>query len=198
GQLKYVFIIMKYSISMQENNDEYYKQIFYSNEYLNYDKDLLIKINLTKQFRLVIFCILILTSQTNALPIFRVNSNPIVSLSNIQKSSTSFSTTKFQLKNLSTPSNRLQLDNYKIYRHIPISSYSNNAIVQANYQRNLNNQQQQLRRERYRRIMIDRIFLIFDEDANGQLTKDELYSLSLRLNIFPKYHHFLKKNSLWK
>ncbi|CAF1440691.1 unnamed protein product [Rotaria sordida] len=190
---------MKYSISMQENNDEYYKQIFYSNEYLNYNKDLIIKINLTNQFRLFIFCILILTSQTNALPIRRINSNQIINLYNIQQFST---TTTIQVTTPRTPSNHLQLNNYNIYQHIPISSYSNSGFVQVYNQRNFHNQQQQqqkqLRRERYRRIMIDRMFLIFDEDANGQLTKDELYSLSLRLNIFPKFHHFLKKNSLWK
>ncbi|CAF1136162.1 unnamed protein product [Rotaria sp. Silwood1] len=179
---------------MEENNDEYYKQILYSNEYFNYDKDLIIKINLTNQFYLFLFCILILTSQTNALPIHRVNSNQLGSVSNIQQFST---TTTIKLRDFSMPSNHLQFNNYKIYRHIPISSYSNNGIVQVYNQRNFNNQQQerQLRRERYRRIMIDKIFFIFDEDANGQLTKDELYSLSLRLNIFPKFHHFLKKNS---
>jgi hypothetical protein len=79
---------------------------------------------------------------------------------------------------------------YKIYQ----PSYPNGAIVQVHNPVNFSNQQP-LKRERYRRKMIDRIFLLFDEDANGQLSKDELYSLSLRLNIFPKYHLFLKKTS---
>ena len=79
---------------------------------------------------------------------------------------------------------------YKIYR----PSYPNGAIVQVHNPANFSNQQP-LKRERYRRKMLDRIFLLFDEDANGQLSKDELYSLSLRLNIFPKLHLFLKKTS---
>jgi len=53
---------------MQENNDEYYKQIFCSNEHLNYEKDQKIKINLTNRLNLFIFSFLILTSQSNALP----------------------------------------------------------------------------------------------------------------------------------
>jgi hypothetical protein len=54
---------------MQENNDDYYKQIFYSNEYLHHEKDLIIKLNFTNQFCLCIFIFLILTSQSSALPI---------------------------------------------------------------------------------------------------------------------------------
>ena len=29
--------------------------------------------------------------------------------------------------------------------------------------------------------------------GNGQLTKDELYSMALRSNMFPKFHHYLKQ-----
>ncbi len=54
---------------MQENSDEYYKQIFYSNEYVNNTKDYIIKINLTNRFYLFLFIFLILTSHSNALPI---------------------------------------------------------------------------------------------------------------------------------
>jgi hypothetical protein len=60
---------MKYSISMQENNDEYYKQISYSNEYLNYEKHQTIRINLANRLYLFLLIFLILTSQLNALPI---------------------------------------------------------------------------------------------------------------------------------
>jgi hypothetical protein len=69
-------------------------------------------------------------------------------------------------------------------------------IVQVHNPENFSSQQP-LKRERYRRQMIDWMFLSFDEDSNGQLSKDELYSLSLRLNIFPKIHYFLKKIS-WR
>jgi len=56
--------------------------------------------------------------------------------------------------------------------------------------------------------MIDKIVLLFDEDGllllffklilfrylgNGQLTKDELYSMALRSNMFPKFHYYLKQ-----
>ncbi|CAF3298662.1 unnamed protein product [Rotaria socialis] len=182
---------------MQNNNDEYYKQIFHSNVYLNYDNHSIIKINLTNRFRLYIFCFLILTSASTALPIPPVNSNQANSLSYIQQPSTTFSIEIFQFKDSSTPSIYPQLDKYNVYRHIPIASYSNNAVIQVYDDKNLNNQPQ-LRRERYRRAMIDRMFLMFDEDADGQMTKDELYSLSLRLNIFPKMHHFLKQSSIRK
>lgn len=85
-----------------------------------------------------------------------------------------------------------------------IPSYPNGMIVQIR-----NENQRQFKRERYRRSMIDRLFSQFDDDglslslvkinnslfsflADGQLSKDELYSFSLRLNIFPRVHYFLK------
>jgi hypothetical protein len=107
---------------------------------------------------------------------------------------------------------------YKIYRRVPIASYSSGTIGQVYSQSNFN-PPQELRRERYRRTMINRLFLTFDEDGlfcqafvfrwtkllflsfplvNGQLSRDELYSLSLRLNIFPKFHRFLKQTSTGK
>jgi hypothetical protein len=150
---------------MQENNDEDYKQIIYSNEYFNNKNDFLIEINLSNRSYLFLLIIFILTSQTNALPIPQdINSSYI--------------------QQPPVP--------YKIYR--PIPSYANGMIVQVHNPANFSNQEP-LKRERYRRKMIDRMFLSFDEDSNGQLSKDELYSLSLRLNIFPKIHHFLKKTS---
>lgn len=99
---------------------------------------------------------------------------------------------------------------FKIYRRLPnpVPSYPNNAIVQIYDQTNYNqqqpssmivqnpNQQQitlQLKRERQRRTMIDKIILLFDENGDGQLTKDELYSMALRSNMFPKFHHYLKQ-----
>jgi len=122
----------------------------------------------------------------------------------------SFPAAIVQITDNSTPTS---LNSYKVYRRLPISSYSNGAPVHVYDQTNLINQQQ-LKRERYRRTMIDRIFLLFDEDglflikflftliffffpnlANGQLSKDELYTLSLRLNIFPKLHRFFKQTS---
>ena len=59
---------------------------------------------------------------------------------------------------------------YKIYRHFPnsiqeIPSYSNGFRVQINnQQQNLN--QLQFKRERQRRVMIDKIITLFDEDGS--------------------------------
>lgn len=65
-----------------------------------------------------------------------------------------------QLPEHSTPS----MYTYKVYRHHPIPSYPNGAIVQVSDQTNVNNQKQ-LKRERYRRTMIHRMFAKFDEDG---------------------------------
>lgn len=54
---------------------------------------------------------------------------------------------------------------YKVYRHHPIPSYSNGAVVQVSSDQNKLNNQKQFKRERYRRLMIDRIFTKFDEDG---------------------------------
>ena len=86
----------------------------------------------------------------------------------------------------------------------PISSAINNNLMN-----------QQLQRERQRRAMIDRMLALFDEDGeneiwiliqsslfslfalgNGQLTKDELYSMALRSNMFPKFHYYLKQTPI--
>lgn len=106
---------------------------------------------------------------------------------------------------------------YRVYRRMPnpIPSYSNGAVVQ-NYDQQQPPQaiiqDQQIRRERQRRAMVEKIVTIFDEDGefirfvllpstcfhlgNGQLTKDELYSMALRSNMFPKFHYYLKQTSI--
>ncbi|CAF1366054.1 unnamed protein product, partial [Adineta ricciae] len=98
---------------------------------------------------------------------------------------------------------------YKFYRRIPnqqingIPMYSNAVAVQVQQPPTVvlqtPNQQQftlQIRRERQRRAMIDRMVTLFDDDGNGQLTKDELYSMALRSNIFPKIHYYLKQTPI--
>lgn len=54
---------------MDENLDDYYKQIFYSNEYFISDKNFKLKINFSNRLNLILFILLILISQTNTLPI---------------------------------------------------------------------------------------------------------------------------------
>lgn len=94
-----------------------------------------------------------------------MRSNQLQSSYNIQPPSISFSSDKIQLRNSSLSPIYSQYNRYKVYRHIPIPSYSNNAPIQVYDNKNLNNQQQ-LKRERYRRSMIDRMFIIFDEDGS--------------------------------
>lgn len=65
------------------------------------------------------------------------------------------------------------LQSYRVYRRMPnpIPSYSNGAVVQ-NYDQQQQQppqaiiQDQQIRRERQRRAMIEKIVTIFDEDGN--------------------------------
>lgn len=52
------------------DNDEYCRQILHLNEHFNYDYEIKFKINVTNRFCLVLFVFLILTSQSNALPIY--------------------------------------------------------------------------------------------------------------------------------
>ena len=108
----------------------------------------------------------------------------------------------------------------------PIPSYSNGAQVQISnlvYRpqqqqqpissaMNNNVMNQQLQREQQRRAMIDKMLALFDDDGennlwssiefssfslgNGQLTKDELYSMALRSNMFPKLHYYLKQTPI--
>jgi hypothetical protein len=56
-------------MKVQENLDEYYKQIFYSNDYLIDENNPAIRINLFHRSYLLIFIFLIFTSQSNALSI---------------------------------------------------------------------------------------------------------------------------------
>lgn len=53
---------------MQENIEEYYKQILYSNEYLIVEKSPIFKINFSSRLYLFLCIYLILISQSNALP----------------------------------------------------------------------------------------------------------------------------------
>ncbi|UJR09586.1 hypothetical protein I4U23_013821 [Adineta vaga] len=169
---------------MDEFNDECYKQILCFNESVYHEKESIFKINPLDRFHLYVLLVLILTSQSNALPIHQKKyENPA-----------SYPIAMVHFIDRSTPVMYSQLNSYKIYRRIPLlSSSNNNAYSPTN-----SNHQQELKRERYRRTMIDRLFTFFDEDVNGQLSKDELYSLSLRLNIFPKFHRFLKQTSTGK
>ncbi len=162
-----------------------------------------------------------------------VNYNQPGSVSYIQQPPSSLPVAMIQL------TDRYPQQSFNVYRRFPnpiqqqqqqqinnIPSYSNGASVQIYDQTNFNNQQQssaivqnpnpqqltlQIRRERQRRAIIDKIVLIFDEDGlffcflfqliffysigNGQLTKDELYSMALRSNMFPKFHYYLKQTS---
>jgi hypothetical protein len=128
------------------------------------------------------------------------------------------------------------VNDMKAYRHysVPVqqaparqrlSNYNTNGasmpIVDANemiYQQpqvlRADTIDEQLRRERQRRTMVDRMLALFDDDGqslnrafdlsyvddyflgNGQLTKDELYSMALRSNMFPKIHYYLKQTSV--
>lgn len=79
------------------------------------------------------------------------------------------------------------------------ASYANGAQVQINDRHQVklpSLQEEQYRRERQRRMMIEKLFHLFDEDGNGQLTNDELYSMALRSNIFPKIHSYLKQSTI--
>jgi hypothetical protein len=140
-------------MKVQENLDEYYKQIFYSNDYLIDENNPAIRINLFHRSYLLIFIFLIFTSQSNALSIpqstfyfyFKCLKNFfLVNYHHIRQPLLSFPINKLQLTDISTPS----VYTYKIYRSHP------EAFVQ-----------QQLKRERYRRTMIDRLFSKFDDDG---------------------------------
>ncbi|CAF4581227.1 unnamed protein product [Rotaria sp. Silwood1] len=197
------------------DNDDYYRQILHTNEHINYEQDIKLKIILINRLRLILFIFLILTPSSNAFPIFQSLQMPKDS---IQQSPSSLPISMVQL----TGGSRYLQPSYKVYRRISnpvqqqlknIPSYSNGAVVNIYDQTNFINQHQQhqqqpsmivrnsneqqaplqLKRERQRRAMIDRIVSIFDEDGDGQLEKDELYSLALRSNMFPKFHQYLKQ-----
>ncbi|CAF2524319.1 unnamed protein product [Rotaria sp. Silwood2] len=208
------------------DNDDYYRQILHLNEHINYEQDIKFKIILTNRLHLILFIFLILTSQSNALPIFQslqrpTDSNQYGSLSSIQQSPLSLPVAMVQLSDRSLYHPQ---PSYKVYRRISnpvqqqlknIPSYSNGAVIkiydQTNFIHHHQQQQQQssmivqnpneqqltlqLKRERQRRVMIDRIVSIFDDDGDGQLEKDELYSMALRSNMFPKFYQYLKQTS---
>jgi hypothetical protein len=207
------------------DNDGYYRQILHLNEHLNIEHDnIKIKILLTNRFRLILFVFLILTSQSNALPVYQsLQSQSLVNYN--QQSPSPLPVAMVQLSDRFV----YPQQTYKVYRRFPnlnnVPSYSNGAMVQIHDQtnqqqqptsiiQNSNTQQLtlQLRRERQRRSMIDRMVILFDDDGllnsvflikisffisigNGQLTKDELYSMALRSNMFPKFHYYLKQIS---
>jgi len=112
-----------------------------------------------------------------------VNYNQPGSLSYIQQPPSSLPVARVELTDRSYPQ-----QTFKVYRRFPnpiqqplnnIPSYSNGAVVQVYDQTNFINQQQssvivqnsnqqltlQIRRERQRRAMIDKIVTIFDEDG---------------------------------
>ncbi|CAF1066154.1 unnamed protein product [Didymodactylos carnosus] len=70
------------------------------------------------------------------------------------------------------------------------NNIGNSSIIQQNIQQVTNN----IRRERQRRAMIDKMLILFDDDGNGQLDANEFFSMSLRTNMFPKFHNYLKVN----
>jgi hypothetical protein len=90
-----------------------------------------------------------------------------------QQPPSSLPVARVQLTDRSTYSQQ----SFKVYRRFPnsiqqqlnnIPSYSNGAVVQIYDQTNFNNQQQltlQIRRERQRRAIIEKIVTIFDEDG---------------------------------
>ncbi|CAF2116572.1 unnamed protein product [Rotaria magnacalcarata] len=199
------------------DNDEYYRQILHSNEHFNYNKDITFKIIFTNRFRLILFIFLILTSQSNALPMYQTlripfDSNQPGNLSPTQKP-------------LPTPMVKITdrslypQHSYKVHRRISkpiqpqlphIPSYSNGAGIKIYDQTNTNHRQEQpwlitfqnpneqqltiqLKRERQRRAMIEKMVTLFDEDGNGHLEKDELYSMALRSHVFPKFYQYLKQ-----
>ena len=139
------------------DDEEVYKQIRSPAEHVDSGMDLDLRLLLTHRSRLYLLLLLILTSQTHALPILAsahldLGSSP----------SSSLSTANIQWSTTPSPT-----DPYRVYRHMPIllanlqPSYSNGGTVQVHSQRNFS----QLRRERHRRAMIDRLLLAFDDDG---------------------------------
>ena len=179
------------------HNDEFYRQL--SIEHVQYEQEyqLFRLCCLTNRLHLIVFLILICFSHTtNALPIYHQNSQ--VTVQTPYRTYQRYPTQQLNNNNLNS-----------------IPSYSNGAYVQIyNPQSAIfmhNSNQLQIRRERQRRAMIDRLVVLFDEDGwclkiahirilssffrlgNGQLTKEELYSMAIRSNTFPKFHQFLKQ-----
>ena len=160
------------------DNDEYYRQIFSSNEYLLPKQKILFQINFINHLSLFLFIILFLTSQANALPIY------------VQQTQTSgLPVAMVQLTDRSVYSPPPP-PTFHVYRRFPnpiqqqqqlnrLPNYPNSAIVQVyDQQVPTNVQNQQLRRERQRRAMIDKMVTIFDDDGmNLYLYSNSLYVL---------------------
>ena len=139
--------------SMEESNDECYKQILCFNDCIqHHERNFPIKINPIDRLHFCILLVLILTSQSNALPTppSRYDTYPVAMVQIVDRVTTSTS--------------HPQVNSYKIYRRIPHSSYSNHAVEHAYSPTNINHQQE-FKRERYRRTMIERLFTSFDEDG---------------------------------
>ncbi|UJR36515.1 hypothetical protein I4U23_029236 [Adineta vaga] len=187
------------------DNDDYYKQIIYSHEQRISNQKIKLEIILTNRTHLIFFIFLIFTSQTYALPLYQAPSVNYNSVQNYNYNQQSLPVAMVQLSD-----RPVYPQSYKMYRRFPNQQvnthpgYSNAAVVQVRQPaavilQNHPNEQQltlQLRRERQRRAMIDKMVTLFDEDGNGQLTKEELYSLALRSNIFPKFHYYLKQTPI--
>ncbi len=151
------------------DNDEYYRQIFYSNEYLHTKQKIRFKINLTNHLPLFLFMFLFLTSQSNALPIYQSGSLAYIQ----QPPPSGLPVAMVGLTDRSPYSPQ----SFNVYRRFPtptqqqqvnrIPSYSNGAVVQIYDQQQSSAivQNHQLKRERQRRAMIEKIVTIFDEDG---------------------------------
>lgn len=68
--------IDQYQDNITIDNDEHYRQILHENEHFNYENDIKITVILTNRFHLILLTFLILTSQTNALPIYQTIPTP--------------------------------------------------------------------------------------------------------------------------
>ncbi len=161
------------------DNDEYYRQIFSSNEYLPFKQKILFQINFINHISLILFMFLFLTSQANSLPIY-VQQTP----------SPGLPLTMVEINDRSAYSPHT----FNVYRRYPnsiqqqqinrIPSYSNSAFVQVYDQQqqvSASVQNQQLRRERQRRAMVDKMVIIFDEDGIDSflILFDNLFALIL-------------------
>ncbi|CAF1364153.1 unnamed protein product, partial [Adineta ricciae] len=179
------------------DNDDYYKQIIHSTKQRHSNQEIKLQIIVANRIHLILFIFLFLTCQTSSLPLYQTPS--------VNYNQQGLPAAMVQLSDGSVYPQQA----YKVYRRIPnqqmnaIPMYSNAVAVQVQQPPTVvlqtPNQQQftlQIRRERQRRAMIDRMVTLFDDDGNGQLTRDELYSMALRSNIFPKFHYYLKQTPI--
>ncbi len=163
------------------DNDEYYRQIFSSNEYLLPKQKILFQINFINHLSLFLFIILFLTSQANALPIYvqqtQTSGLPVAMVELTDRSVYSPPPTFHVYRRFPNPIQQVnRLPNYpnsaavQVYDQQQVNrmpKYPNNDVVQVydKQQVSTNVQNQQLRRERQRRAMIDKMVTIFDEDG---------------------------------